>query len=283
MTTSVSSAQDGASRSARDPLRGAARFVGITLGFAAIASVLVIASGAHADAALRSSLALSPAVIAIALAWREGHGALRQLFRQLAIRPANPVWYLALLIPLCSYLAVDVIAIALGGLAVGLFGDLFPAILIVPLVVALPAFAEEIAWRGFALPRTMTAMSPLRAAILLGIPWALVHPASSARISRFSVWSTVTQVSRISVILAGCTSRRCDVDPHARRHPRPRRSRRSRRRRRIVRPAPSRSAASVGSPPRLQALLGVETGARRLPTGASRCAAAGRCRAPRSA
>jgi CAAX protease family protein len=203
-TTSASSAQKVASGSARDPLRDAARFVGITLGFGAIASVLVIASGAQ-PTLLAFSLALSPAVIAIALAWREGHGALRQLFRQLAIRPANPVWYLALLIPLCSYLAVDVIAIALGASPVGLFGDLFPAILIVPLVVALPAFAEEIAWRGFALPRTMTAMSPLRAAILLGIPWALVHlPLSwpGQMNAGSAVWSTVTQVISYSVILA---------------------------------------------------------------------------------
>ena len=51
MTTSVRSAQDGASRSAGDPLRGAARFVGITLGFAAIALCLGDRVGRTADAA----------------------------------------------------------------------------------------------------------------------------------------------------------------------------------------------------------------------------------------
>ena len=72
-------------------------------------------------------------------------------------------------------------------------------------MVALPAFAEEIAWRGFALPRTMTAMSPLRAAILLGIPWALVHlPLSwpGQMNAGSAVWSTLTQVISYSVILA---------------------------------------------------------------------------------
>jgi membrane protease YdiL (CAAX protease family) len=178
--------------------------VGITLGFAAIASVLVIATGAP-PTLLAFSLALPPAAIAIALAWREGHGAMRRLFRQLTVRPANPVWYLALLIPLVAYLAVDAIAVALGASAVGLFDDVFPAVLIVPLVVVLPAFAEEIAWRGYALPRTLTAMSPLRAGILLGIPWALVHlplfwPGQMN--GGFAVWSMATQLVSYSVVLA---------------------------------------------------------------------------------
>jgi len=116
----------------------------------------------------------------------------------------NPVWYLTLLIPFCSYLAVDIIAIALGAPASGLFDDVFPAVLIVPLVVFVPAFAEEIAWRGYALPRTLTAMSPLRAAIVLGIPWALIHVPLSwpgQMNDGIAVWSTVTQVVSYSVIL----------------------------------------------------------------------------------
>ena len=176
----------------------------ITLGFAAIASVLVIATGAQ-PTLLAFSLALPPAVIAIALAWRVGHGALRRLVRQLTVRPAHAVWYLALLIPVCAYFAVDVVAIALGAPAVGLFDDVFPAVLIVPLVVVLPAFAEEIAWRGYALPRTMSAMSPLRAGVVLGIPWALMHlplfwPGQMN--GGFAVWSMATQVVSYSVVLA---------------------------------------------------------------------------------
>jgi len=203
-TRSALAPQEAASRSARDPLREAARFVGITLGFAAIASVVMIASGAQ-PTLLAFSLALPPALIAIALAWRAGHGTVRRLFRQLTVRPAHPIWYLVLLIPVGAYLAVDLIAIALGAPAADLFDDLFPAVLIVPLVVTLPAFAEELAWRGYALPRTMSAMSPFRAGILLGIPWALVHlplfwPGQMN--GGYAIWSMATQVISYSVVLA---------------------------------------------------------------------------------
>jgi membrane protease YdiL (CAAX protease family) len=202
MTTTTTTPQ-GAARSDRDPARAAGWFVAITLGFAAVASVAVIASGAQ-PTLLAFALALSPTVIAIALSWRDGHGAMRRLFRQLTVRPVERVWYLALLIPVVSYLAVDAIAVTLGTPAAGLFDDVFPAVLIVPLVVFLPAFAEEIGWRGYALPRTLTAMSPLRAAIVLGIPWALIHiPLSwpGQMNSGIAVWSTLTQVVAYSVIL----------------------------------------------------------------------------------
>ena len=73
-----------------------------------------------------------------------------------------------------------------------------------PLVVILPAFAEEIGWRGYALPRTMTVMSPLRAAIVLGIPWSLIHiplylPGQMNGGS--AVWSMLTQIISYSIIL----------------------------------------------------------------------------------
>ncbi len=47
-----------------------------------------------------------------------------------------------------------------------------------PLLVMAFLFAagEEIGWRGFALPRLLaTGRSPLAAALLLGLPWALLH------------------------------------------------------------------------------------------------------------
>jgi len=80
----------------------------------------------------------------------------------------------------------------------------FPAVLIVPLVVLVPAFAEEIGWRGYALPRTLTAMPALRAALVLGLPWALIHvplylPGQMNGGS--AAWSMLTQVISYSVIL----------------------------------------------------------------------------------
>jgi membrane protease YdiL (CAAX protease family) len=194
---------NSAAEPGRKAAMGAAWYVGLTLAFAALATVAVVGLGAQ-PTLLAFSLALPPLFIATGLAWHEGHGAIGRLLRQVTVRPADPKWYLALLIPAIGFLAVDVVAIALGAPAAGLFDDLFPAILIVPLVVILPAFAEEIGWRGYALPRTLTVMSPLRAAIVLGIPWALVHvplywPGQMNGGS--SVWSMATQVVAYSVIL----------------------------------------------------------------------------------
>jgi uncharacterized protein len=150
---------------------GAAWFVGLCL---LVAAISTLASGAM-QAIVPFALAFMPAVIAIGLAWREGRGALRRLIHSLTIRPEDSRWYLVLLLPVAWALAVIAIALALGQPGTSLFDSLTPTALIVPLVVFLPAVAEELAWRGFAVPRVLVVMSPLRAALVLGIPWALIH------------------------------------------------------------------------------------------------------------
>jgi membrane protease YdiL (CAAX protease family) len=201
MTRTTDKSQQGASRSRA--LQGAIWYVALVLASAAIATAIVISTGAQ-PTLLAFTLALPPALIAIGLAWREGNGAVGRLLRQVTMRPANPMWYLALLIPLAGFLAVDALAIAFGESPTGMFDAIFPAVLIVPLVVVLPAFAEEIGWRGYALPRTLTALSPLRAAIVLSIPWATIHvplylPGQLNGGS--AVWSMVAQIISYSVIL----------------------------------------------------------------------------------
>jgi CAAX protease family protein len=203
MTTAAAAPRRSALASSLSGVTGAAWYVALTLTFAALATAAVLVSGAE-PTLLAFGLALPPALIAVGLAWREGSGALGRLVRSVTVRPANPMWYLTLLIPLGGFLAVDVVAVALGAPAAGLFDDVFPAVLIVPLVVLLPAFAEEIGWRGYALPRTLTVMPALRAALILGIPWAVIHvplylPGQMNGGS--AVWSMVTQILAYSVIL----------------------------------------------------------------------------------
>ena len=203
MTTVAAAPRQASSRSALSGPPGAAWYVGLTLAFAALATAAVLATGAE-PTLLAFGLALPPALIAMGLAWREGNGALARLLRSVTVRPADPKWYLVLLIPLGAFLAVDVVAVALGEPADGLFDEVFPALLIVPLVVLVPAFAEEIGWRGYALPRTLTAMEPLRAALVLGLPWALIHvplylPGQMNAGS--AVWSMLTQIISYSIVL----------------------------------------------------------------------------------
>jgi uncharacterized protein len=201
--TTTAAAPGPAVRSSRDQIAGVIWFVGLMLGFALVATVAAVASGADPNL-LAFPLAFAPAVIAIALAWREGRGAVRRLLHQLAVLPADPIWYAVLLLPVAAFIAVDVVAVALGEPVAGLFDDLFPRILILPLVVLIPAITEEVGWRGFAVPRALEAMSPLRAAIVLGIPWTLIHIGlflPGQMNAGAAYWSMATQIMSMSVIL----------------------------------------------------------------------------------
>lgn len=157
--------------STRDKVQGVGWFIGLCL---ALAGVATVASGA-VPALVPFLLALGPAFIAVGLAWREGHGAVRRLRQSLTLRPSDARWYLVLLIPVAWAFAVVGVAVVLGEPTAGLFDELTPAALFIPLVVVLPAFAEELAWRGYAVPRLMTAMSPLLASLVLAVPWTVLH------------------------------------------------------------------------------------------------------------
>ena len=149
-------------------------------------------------------LAVGPAIIALALAWREGHGALRGLLQSLTIRPIDRRWYLVLAIPVIWSFATIAVAVGLGEPPAGLFDTLFPAILIVPLVVLLPALTEELAWRGYALPRAMTVLSPLQAALVLAIPWTLMHVVlflPGQWYGDLALWPLVVSIFSYSIIL----------------------------------------------------------------------------------
>jgi membrane protease YdiL (CAAX protease family) len=185
--------------SSRTQLLSVAAFVGLSLTFAAIAFV----AGTPAPL-MPFALVVAPTMIAIAYAWREGHGAVRRLLRSLTIRPNRARWYLVLLLPLIWALAAVGIAVILGEPSAGLFDRLVPAILIVPLVVLLPAFMEELAWRGFVLPRLMSVMSPLQAALILAVPWTLIHvilflPGQQYDI--LAIWPMVLSIFAYSIVL----------------------------------------------------------------------------------
>ena len=185
--------------SSRAQLVSVAWFFGLSLALALVA----IVAGAPA-ALLPFILALGPTVIAVGLAWREGNGALGRLRHALTLRPPRRRWYLVLGLPIVWALATVGIAVLLGTPAAGLFDKVFPGIIVIFLVVLLPAFAEEVAWRGFALPRLMTTMSPLQAALVIGIPWTLIHvglflPGQSN--GQLQLWPLGLSIVSYSVIL----------------------------------------------------------------------------------
>ena len=154
----------------RRGLASVAWFVAICLALAAIAFL-----PAMPPALSPFMLALGPLVVALVLAWREGNGAVRRLLAMLTKRPSDPRWYLVLLLPIAWALAVVLAAVVLGEPAEGIFDGVDASILIVVLVVLIPAFAEELAWRGFAVPRLLPFLSPLAVALVLAVPWTILH------------------------------------------------------------------------------------------------------------
>jgi membrane protease YdiL (CAAX protease family) len=186
--------------SPRHQAQHVAWFVGLCLVLAGLAAV---ASGTS-PALVPFLLAIGPAFIAVGLAWRERHGAVRRLRQMLTHRPADARWYIVLLIPVGWAFAVVGVAVALGEPTAGLFDELAPTALLIPLVVLLPAFAEEVAWRGYAVPRLMGVMSPLRASLVLALPWTIMHlvlQLPGGVNEGAAVWPTVLSLFAYSVVL----------------------------------------------------------------------------------
>jgi CAAX protease family protein len=188
-----------AERSGRRQLIRVAWFTGLSLALAGGTVAVGVSS-----ALVPFVLAIGPMFIAVALAWQEGHGALRRLVRTLTIRPADRRWYLVLALPVIWAIATVAIAVGLGEPTTWLFDALFPAVLLIPLVVLVPAFTEELAWRGYALPRLLSAMSPLQAALVLAVPWALMHVVlflPGQWYEDLALWPMVVSILSYSVLL----------------------------------------------------------------------------------
>src|SRR5215203_1281761 len=125
----------------------------------------------------------APAIAALlAAALTGGRGALRELGSRLVRWRVGWQWYLVVI------LGPAVFSLAVAGVYT-LFGGSWaeaapPAILAGPLLL-LPLFlailtltdglGEELAWRGFALPRLLTQYNALVASLILGVIWALWH------------------------------------------------------------------------------------------------------------
>jgi membrane protease YdiL (CAAX protease family) len=180
-------------------LGGVTVFAGLSVALAAVATLTPVS-----PALVPFLLAFGPTVFALILAWREGGGAVRRLLRTAITRPNRRAWYAVLALPVAWALATVTVAIAVGEPTGGLFDKVFPAILIIPLVVLLPAFGEEIAWRGYAATRLLPSMSPLAAALVLGVPWAAIHvfiQLPGQMNAGLEVWPTIVSLIGYSVIL----------------------------------------------------------------------------------
>jgi len=117
---------------------------------------------------------LGPALAAIAVAVAIGGG--RALLRRTFLWRVSWRWYAVALTPLAFYAVAAPFAGGFDLAALGRFSGL-PAVA-APVLLAMllvTAFAEEIGWRGFALPMLLEKRNLLGAAGILGVIWAVWH------------------------------------------------------------------------------------------------------------
>lgn len=122
--------------------------------------------------------AYGPTIVAILLAgYTEGRAGLVPLLRKYLVWRVAPVWYLfALFGPAAFTCAAIGWHLGQGG-SVGPF-DPGGLVMVLPtLLAALPfgPLAEELGWRGYALPRMETLTSPFLASLWLGVVWTFWH------------------------------------------------------------------------------------------------------------
>jgi membrane protease YdiL (CAAX protease family) len=122
-------------------------------------------------------------VAALVVALAGGRAAVGDLLRPLRIWRVGPGWYLfALAYPAAVQFAGRGIDILLGRAAeltsplVANYGERYAAMVPVVILFAFPGvFAEELGWRGFALPRLQERCNALLSSVVLGIVWGLWH------------------------------------------------------------------------------------------------------------
>ena len=124
----------------------------------------------------------APAIAALlAAALTGGRAALRELGARLVRWRVGWQWYLVVILgPAAFSLVVAGVYVLLGGSwAAAAPPSLREGPLVLPLFLVIltltDGLGEELAWRGFALPRLLTRHNALVASLILGVLWALWH------------------------------------------------------------------------------------------------------------
>lgn len=126
-----------------------------------------------------------------------------ELFRPLSFWKVGPFWYI---VALLGYPAIWLIALAMRGELSAGIEQLSPPANLLPvfLISFLAAISEEVAWRGFSLPRLQSRYNALLASLIVGVLWAVWH--LPLLLNKGSVMSTyplmpyLLQVIAISVV-----------------------------------------------------------------------------------
>lgn len=143
-------------------------------------------------------------IIVVALAY--GRPGLRDLFRRLAKVKIPGKWIaFVLLFPVALSLTAVALGYLLGGMAPLNYKFLVPLALAVPFLLFLiicTGLAEELGWRGFALPHLQQTRTAERASWILGIAWGLWHLPSVVLLPLMTGASNIPQAA---ISLVGLT------------------------------------------------------------------------------
>lgn len=123
-------------------------------------------------------MALVPTLMAILLLGiTEGRHGVAALLRKLGQWRIGLKWYVvALGLPLGLHVVIAVAARLLGWIpTLRLSERPLPLILVIAVFVLLASVTEELGWRGYVLPRLLARRSAVVSALLVGIPWGLLH------------------------------------------------------------------------------------------------------------
>jgi membrane protease YdiL (CAAX protease family) len=123
-------------------------------------------------------LVFIPAIIAILFtAFSEGRKGVGVLLKKPFQWQINFKWYLiALGLAVGLRLTMSLLALLLGWIpAIRLNDWAIPQYLVFAIFTFIGAFMEELGWRGYALHKVLHHRSALASALIIGIPWGIVH------------------------------------------------------------------------------------------------------------
>jgi membrane protease YdiL (CAAX protease family) len=121
--------------------------------------------------------ALMPGIAAIAVsAWVGGRRMVGELLRQVGVWRVSPRWYAAAVLVIPAIVAVSWVASSAFRGAWLPSPEVTVGAVAVMILIQIPnTLAEEIGWRGFALPRLAQRYGWFLASIVLGVIWAIWH------------------------------------------------------------------------------------------------------------
>lgn len=152
-------------------------------------------------------LVFIPAILAILLtAMTKGGKSVGVLWKRLTPSRLDFKWYLiALGLALGSRFAISVLAILFGWTTTFSLYDWTPLqYVLIGTFTIIGGLMEELGWRGYVLPKLLERRSALASALILGIPWGILHLGLTlpGQMNAGTSWvSTILFILGISVIL----------------------------------------------------------------------------------